>query len=411
MITKNESTSIDVDIDKATVIEAVGFCTPLGDTPEQVLSALYNGDQSGMKQKTDLLFDQLVTVGEVTIPLAALAKEFSGVECRNNRLLQHCAKRITPPVEQLKKQYSTDRIAVVLGSSTAGIAEGEVALANLREHGEFPDEYDYQQQELGNCSRFIADYFGLTGLNYSVSTACSSSAKVFATGKRLLESGLCDAVIVGGSDSLCQLTVNGFNALESISDGLCNPFSAHRDGINIGEGAALFVLTQRPTKIDDIIVAGVGETSDAHHISAPHPEGVGAIASMSQALSQAKLSYQDIDYLNLHGTATVLNDAMESRAVNQVFSDNMPFCSSTKPLTGHTLGAAGAIEASFGYLLLNRTGSGSLPKHVWDGVSDPTLVSLPLTNGDESVHVKHVMSNSFAFGGSNCTLILSKITH
>ncbi len=394
----------------STVIETIGFCTPIGDDVNQVLSALYEGDQNGMKQKSDLLFEQPVIVGEVSIPLMPLPVKFTNFECRNNRLLQHCAQQIASQVEAMKNNYGVQRIAVVLGSSTAGIAEGEAALTYHSQHGELPDGFDYQQQELGNCSHFIAEYFGLTGLCYSVSTACSSSAKVFSTGKRLLASGLCDAVIVGGADSLCQLTINGFKALESVSKALCNPFSANRDGINIGEGAALFLLTERQTKIDDIIVAGIGESSDAHHISAPHPQGIGAIESMTQALNQAGLDHSDIDYLNLHGTATILNDAMESRAVSQVFSDNIPFCSSTKPLTGHTLGAAGAIEAAFGYLLLSRDHSGPLPRQMWDGISDSTIARLPLVIGNESVLAKHIMSNSFAFGGSNCTLILSKIT-
>ncbi|RLV60533.1 beta-ketoacyl-[acyl-carrier-protein] synthase family protein [Parashewanella curva] len=392
-----------------TVIEALGFCSPIGDTPETVLKALYQGDQSGLKKRHDLRFNKEVYVGEVDAELVSLPKEFTQYESRNNRLLQHCSKKISQSIEQLKKQFGKHRIAVVLGTSTSGIAEGESAFQHFFEHDVFPPSYDYHQQELGNCSRFIASFFDVTGPCYSISTACSSGAKVFGSAQRLLDSKICDVVIVGGADSLCQLTVNGFDSLESLSDGLCNPFSRNRDGINIGESAALFVLVNRDAKANDIIVAGVGESSDAYHISAPHPEGNGAIASMTKALTAANLAPEDIDYINVHGTATPLNDSMESRAIANVFHEHLPFCSSTKSLTGHTLGAAGAVEAAFCFLLLNRKKAGPLPKQVWDRELDPCIPKLPVAKGEESIVVNHALSNSFAFGGSNCSLILSKV--
>jgi len=222
-------------------------------------------------------------------------------------------------------------------------------------------------------------------------------------------------VIVGGIDSLCQLTVNGFHALESVSKGHCNPFSANRDGINIGEGAALFTLTLATDNTANeacVLLAGIGESSDAHHMSAPHPEGAGAIAAMQAALDDAQISAQEIDYINLHGTATPKNDAMESRAVLSVFGDTPPPASSTKPLVGHTLGAAGAIEAAFCYLLLSQHNhSFALPPHRFDGQQDPRDPSIalvaPMQCADHG-KLNYVMSNSFAFGGSNASLIFCR---
>jgi 3-oxoacyl-[acyl-carrier-protein] synthase-1 len=204
-------------------------------------------------------------------------------------------------------------------------------------------------------------------------------------------------------DSLCRLTVNGFDALDSVSGTTCNPMSRNRNGINIGEAASLFVMSR---EAGPVCLSGVGESSDAHHISAPHPEGVGARSAIESALSDAALSPEQIGYINLHGTATPQNDSMESRAVTQVFTKAPP-CSSTKPLTGHTLGAAGALEAAFSWFTV--TGDGRLPVHWWDGEADEQLPELMLVQPGQTLAQapKHVLSNSFAFGGNNITLILS----
>jgi 3-oxoacyl-[acyl-carrier-protein] synthase-1 len=214
---------------------------------------------------------------------------------------------------------------------------------------------------------------------------------------------MCDAVICGGVDSLCRLTVNGFSALDSVSDETCQPFSRNRQGINIGEGACLFVMSHNPSGVQ---LSGVGETSDAHHISAPHPQGTGAIAAMQQALGDAQLTPEQVGYINLHGTATVQNDRMESLAVNEVFGSQVP-CSSTKPLTGHTLGAAGAIEAGFCWLTFFA--DGRVPPQWWDGQRDDDIAELHLAtvDGQHGAAPQHILSNSFAFGGNNIALILS----
>jgi len=391
-------------------ITHIGLCTPLGNSPEEVLPRLINGDVSAMQWRDNLLFNAPTLVGCVDDKrLIAIADHLSLFACRNNRLLNTAAQQLIPAVEQAKQRFGADRIGVVLGTSTSGISKGEAALKYKLEHGNFPPSYHYSQQELGSTSEYLKQLFSLSGPCYTVSTACSSSAKVFASAQRLLNANLCDMVIVGGVDSLCQLTVNGFAALESVSKGHCNPFSRHRDGINIGEGAALFTLERGQS---DVMLAGIGESADAHHISAPHPQGHGAIAAMQLALSAANISPQQINYVNLHGTATPKNDAMESRAINAVFNHLSPLCSSTKPLTGHTLGAAGAIEAAFCYLLLSPLNhSKRLPPHVWDGQFDDNDPQISLINAHSNTGLRElnfIMSNSFAFGGSNASLIFCR---
>ncbi|MEC4726861.1 beta-ketoacyl-[acyl-carrier-protein] synthase family protein [Shewanella sp. D64] len=387
-------------------ISHIGLCTPLGQSPATVLARLNLGDTSAMHLRDDLLLDACTLVGEVSEPLAPLPTPLSHFESRNNRLLFCAAKQITAAVAQACGQYGSQRVGIVIGTSTSGIASGEQALTHKAEQGELPEHYYYSQQELGNSSDFLRALFSTSGPCYTVSTACSSSAKVFSSARRLLQANLCDMVIVGGSDSLCKLTLNGFSSLESVSKGHNQPFSANRDGINIGEGAALFTLALGDA---EIMLAGIGESSDAHHISAPHPEGRGAISAIKAALDDAGITPQDIDYINLHGTATRKNDAMESRALQQVFGESIPPCSSTKPLIGHTLGAAGAIEAAFCYLLLSSFNKEqALPPQIWDQQQDPDDPSLPLVSKGQTADIQYVMSNSFAFGGSNASLIFCR---
>ncbi len=390
-------------------ITHLGLCTPLGLTPQTVLDNLITGSADGMQWREDLLFERAVLVGQVDATLPTIPDALKQFDTRNNQLTLLIAQQIEAAVERAKTQYGSQRIGLVIGTSTSGIATGEAALAEQQHSGKFPQGYNYSKQELGDTSEFLQAYFQLNGPCYTVSTACSSSAKVFASAKRLMDADVCDMVIVGGVDTLCQLTLNGFRSLESISDGHCQPFSQNRDGINIGEGGALFILEKAAAGTRSIVLSGIGESSDAHHISAPHPEGRGAIAAMQAALIMADLKPEQIDYLNLHGTATPKNDAMESRAVHTVFNNSLPPCSSTKPLTGHTLGAAGAIEAALCYLLLSDYNKQQfLPPQVWDAEQDPNDPSLPLVNLGAQTQLKHVMSNSFAFGGSNACLIFSR---
>lgn len=251
-------------------------------------------------------------------------------------------------------------------------------------------------------ARRLREKWGVRGPVWSVSTACSSSAKVFLSARRLLADGICDAVIAGGADAYTRTVVEGFHALEALSPTLTRPLDARRDGINLGEGAALFILRAAGPGEEGVRLLGVGESSDAHHLTAPDPEGRGAEASMRAALADAGLEPSETGYVNLHGTGTVYNDAMECAAVRRVFGDTVP-CSSTKPLTGHCLGAAGAIETALCWLALKR-GKG-LPPHCSPSV-DRALAPFPVPVAGDETPFRTALTNSFAFGGSNASVLL-----
>lgn len=243
-----------------------------------------------------------------------------------------------------------------------------------------------------------------SGPAYTISTACSSSARAIISGRRLIDAGLVDVAIVGGADSLSRMPVNGFNSLESFSPTLCEPFGRNRRGITIGEAAALMVLTREP---GEVALLGAGESSDAYHISAPHPQGEGAIRAINQALNEAGITAADVGYINLHGTATPLNDRIEAQVIHDLFGDRVP-CSSTKHLTGHTLGAAGITEAALSWLILTR----SLPLPPQDFsryAPDDTLPAFGLLHQSAPLNKPVILSNSFAFGGNNASLLLGRV--
>jgi 3-oxoacyl-[acyl-carrier-protein] synthase I len=280
-----------------------------------------------------------------------------------------------------------------------------LALKYLNQNRELPKNFNYKQQQMGAGADFVADFLGINGSAYTISTACSSSGKAFSSARRLIKLGLCDAVIVGGADSLCGLTVNGFDSLESISSGFCKPFGLHRDGINIGEAVSLFVLSTEPSSI---ALKGIGATSDAYHFSAPDPEATYVIKAMQNALDDAGKTHDEIDYLNLHGTATVLNDAMESKAVHTLFGSKLAV-SSSKGMTGHTLGAAAALELAICWLLLNNNDNqGMLIPNINNDAIDSKLPRLNLVKKGDFLgrKIKTCQSNSFAFGGNNLSIIL-----
>ena len=380
---------------------AMGIATPLGVGKSAVAEALMTGTRAGLAGEMTVYPDRRVRVGRVDAALPEAAT-------RNDGLMRLVLNQIGAEIVAAKARFGADRIAVILGTSTSGISEGEAAYAVRKSGGNWPSGFHYRQQELGALADGAADYLGLSGPSYTIATACSSSAKVFATARRLMAAGLCDAAVVGGADTLCATTINGFASLDAMSRGLCQPFSRNRDGINIGEGAAAFLVTPDAA---DIALLGFGESSDAHHLSAPDPSGAGAAAAMKAALADAGLGAGDIAYVNLHGTGTPLNDAMEGIAVHNVFGSDVP-CSSTKAMTGHMLGAAGACEAAFLYLALHPDhGGGRLPPHLWDGEADPTIPALKLVTpnmGLDLTQPQAMLSNSFAFGGSNMALILGR---
>jgi 3-oxoacyl-[acyl-carrier-protein] synthase-1 len=389
-------------------LNALGLNCALGQGKQAIATALFAGDTSGMREQTGWVTERALTVGSVPDSLPELPTLPGQPASRNNQLLLAAALEIEPELRAAIARFGADRIAVVLGTSTSGIEEASQSIATYINQGELPAHYHYVQQELAAPANFLSDWLQLSGPCYSISTACTSGARALLSAQRLLNLGVCDAVICGGVDSLCRLTLNGFSALEAVSAERCNPFSANRHGINIGEGAALFLMTREQMAKEPIALLGGGACSDAHHISAPQPDGLGAQAAMRKALAAAGISASQVDYLNLHGTATTHNDAMESHAVAAIFPDGVP-CSSSKPMVGHTLGAAGALEAAFCWLTLSDYNTHALlPPHIWDGQADPALPALNLVQpgSQGSAPPRCVMSNSFAFGGNNISLLL-----
>ena len=386
-------------------ITAYGLISALGEgvdaSAEALLAWQAKGSTPLTRHNQALLDGRLTPVGRVEGELPAIPAALAPYASRNNQLLLAALAQIRPALDEALATFGPARVGLVLGTSTAGIGEAELAVAAARRGEAVPLVFDYRQQELGSPSEFLARHLGLEGPAYTLSTACSSSARAFISGQRMLAAGLVDAVLVGGADSLCGLTLNGFDSLESLSGTLCQPFDNGRQGINIGEGAALFLLSRQPAPL---ALLGVGESSDAWHISAPHPDGVGAEAAMGMALAQAGLTPEQVGYINLHGTATRLNDAMESQAVYRLFGDRVP-CSSTKPLTGHVLGAAGAIEAALACLLLERA-LPLPPQRVMTG--DPALAPIRLVSGTTPLATPRILSNSFAFGGNNVSLLFGR---
>ena len=382
-------------------LNALGVICALGRNPAEVSRSLFAGDCSGMRAESGWVPERVLPVAGVHGELAIIPVELGQQSSRNNQLLLEAALQIESEIRQAIHTYGASRVGIVLGTSTSGIDEASRGIAQYLRDKHFPGDYDYQQQELSAPANFLADWLQLSGPAYVISTACTSSARALMSAQRLLDLGVCDAVICGGVDSLCKLTLNGFSSLEAVSNERCNPFSVNRNGINIGEAAVLFVMSKAP---GPIALLGCGASSDAHHISAPEPTGKGALQAMRKALASAKLAPEQIGYLNLHGTATQHNDAMESLAVASLFPEGVA-CSSTKPMSGHTLGAAGALEAAFCWLSLTH---GRVPPHVWDGQADPALPALQWARNDETLGKTCLMSNSFAFGGNNVSLIIGE---
>lgn len=385
----------------------LGLLCAAGNSRAEIIKRLLAGDRSGLIETDQFSFGRKVIVGRVGCELPQIDQCYSYYNCRNNQLLLGALSQIIGTVKKMINTFGTDRVGVVLGTSTSGVRSTESALAYEVKNGVLPDQFHYKQQQMGAGADFLATYLGINGPAYTISTACSSSGKAIASARRLINLGICDAVIVGGADSLCSLTVNGFAALESLSTGLCKPFGAHRDGINIGEAASLFVLSKEP---GPVTLQGIGATSDAYHFSAPDPEGTAVIRAMQIALNEAGKTPDQIDYLNLHGTATVLNDAMESKAVNTVFGAQ-PAASSSKGMTGHTLGAAAALELGFCWLLLSSDDEqGALIPNINDDEPDTELPPLNLVKNNQKLGrpITTCQSNSFAFGGNNLSIVIAR---
>lgn len=346
-------------------------------------------------------------IGEVAgVDEQRLPEALSRYDCRNNRLTLMGLETdgFGDRVREATARYGADRVGVFLGTSTAGILQTELAYRRRDPAtGGLPEDFHYRTTHNAfSLAEFTRDHFGLTGPAMAISTACSSSAKVFAAAARQLALGTIDAAVVGGVDTLCLTTLYGFASLQLTSKNPCRPYDAARDGISIGEGAA-FALLERSASpaAGTVMLLGVGESSDAYHMSSPHPEGLGARLAMEAALRSAGLTPGDIDYINLHGTATPANDAAEGKAVAALFGDRVPG-NSTKGATGHTLGAAGAIEALICAMALT---DGRVPGSPGTGALDPSIPIRYQLQGEDRP-LRHALSNSFGFGGSNCSLVL-----
>ncbi len=348
-------------------------------------------------------------VAEIKATLPAVPPELQDYDSRNSRValaaLNFLEDEVRDALEEAKARYGLHRIGVVIGTSTSGLYETESAYATLMQTGQMPADFHFLTRHAYQATpRFLQLELGLQGPCLAISTACSSAAKAIAAGQRLIVSGVCDAVLTGGVDTLCRLTLRGFHSLELVSATQCRPMDKERRGINIGEGAGLLLLEKRrPETRDFPHVLAVGESSDAYHMSSPHPEGRGAASAMNNALQLAGLKASAIDYLNLHATGTRLNDLAEAKAVYELFGNQLP-CSGTKGITGHTLGAAGAIEAVVALLALKyRFMPGTCGLRDTD--SECRCRVLKETRLEQNLQM--VMSNSFGFGGNNASIIFS----
>lgn len=349
---------------------------------------------------------EIPAINDVVLP-----DSLSHYDCRNNRLAYLALQQdnFLDSVNKLKQEYGSHRIAVYIGTSTSGIRQTEEAYLALQqasqENPSLPDWYQYDYtQNMYSAASFIKALLGLSGFSMAISTACSSSAKAFASAHRAISSGICDAVIVGGVDTLCLTTLCGFNALQVTASEICRPSDINREGISIGEAAGFTILDKKSVETGHTALLGYGESADAHHMSTPHPEGIGAAMAMQSALKLAQLKADNIDYINLHGTATPANDLSESLAVCNVFGNSTP-CSSTKGWTGHTLGAAGISEAIYSLMAIEDN---YMPQSLNTRDIDPKIKANILLNA-KSAKVSKVLSNSFGFGGSNCSLIFGEV--
>lgn len=382
-------------------ISDFSFNCHLGKSREDLASKIFNPDFVPKPKKVDLVSGDQSFFFSIEEELPPMQEEFKAFDSRNNRLALSLLNELQDKLRRLEDKHSVQRLGIVCATSTTGMDSFENAM-RLSNKDMSKSNYNFKLQEMGNLSGFVKSFLNWQGPAYTVSTACSSGLKIFSEAKSLLDSDLCDAVLLLAADTFCDLTVNGFNSLEATSARICNPFSANRDGINIGEAGAAFILSKEKS---DFRLAGIGESSDAYHISSPHPEGKYANLAIKQALEMAKISAEEIAYLNLHGTATIKNDSMEAVLVDSVFPKSLN-TSSTKAFVGHCLGAAGAIELVFCLLALQE---GFCPIHLNDREWDPDLPKLNFVETKTALNTSFVMSNSFAFGGSNASLIVEKI--
>ncbi len=384
--------------DKRHIITAMGITCSLGDSVAEAFSALLEGRPRTGPPPCDLPFETVC--GSVLGPLDPLPQGLRAYDSRMTRIAMRALLQISQDLERAKLRHGPSRIGVVVGTSTGGLDGTELAyrhfMASQQRHPSFSLRHTHAFDALG---ALISEFFGLSGPSYTVSTACTSSTKAIASGLRLLESGASDAVLVIGADALCETTLRGFHSLGVLSSAPARPFSAARDGIHLGEGAGALLIERGGSGVR---IAGVGESSDAHSMSAPHPEALGAIAAIRDALRRAGVDASAVDYVNAHGTGTAQNDAVESKAIEATLPRTTQV-SSTKGLTGHTLGASGAIEAVLTAAAIERQ---MLLPSVGAQPVDPNL-GIHIVRAPTPQPLRVALSHAFAFGGSNAVLVLS----
>jgi len=378
------------------VVTAYSMCNGLGRSATEVTAKLRAGTRGLQECPLTVPFDTVC--GVVSDPLPQLPTTLREYDARMVRLGLLGLEGVRDALDRAVVRWGRDRVGMLIGTSTGGIAETEQALDVWRNDGRFPPQYDFEtQHQFFAFTHALSLVTGIRGPCYVVSTACSASAKVVASAERLLQAGLADAVLVGGVDTLCHTTIRGFHSLGVLSPTPCRPFCADRQGMNVGEGAAFLLLERTGDGV--AVLLGAGESSDAHHMSAPDPEGRGAVLAMERALHQAGLAAEDVDYVNAHGTGTKRNDLAEAKAIWSIFGDAVPVVS-TKGYTGHLLGAGGATEAVFVLVAIDQ---GWIPGNIDVKPIDPEIrAHIPHASLDRPVRV--ALSNSFAFGGNNVCL-------
>jgi len=392
----------------ALYVSKPGILCCAGSSIEEFWDSLKTGNQKGIKQITTITGENFYAarIDDEKI------KEGSGrYKMRSTRIEETALDQISDEIEIVKNKYGADRIGVCVGSCDNGMEFSIIGHRAYFQNGEFPKDYSLEMQGADYVATFVSEKYGLKGPACNFSTACSSSACAVIKAAEMIQGGIIDAAVVGGVDLSSDTVLVGFNALETISDEITNPLSKNRHGITLGEAAAFCVISKDPIHVEDnaasIQLLGWGESADAYHMTSPDPSGAGAEKAIRRALERAEIKPEDVDYINLHGTGTKLNDSMETKAVDAIFGNYKVPVSSTKSITGHTLGAAAAVELAVCYLAINNIG---LPIHVWDEEQDPELPVLNIvdkkTKNPEKVNI--CISNSFGFGGANACLVIGK---
>lgn len=389
-------------------IDSYILANTLGVCQKDILANMETAGTKTFLTESDQYFsDRKIFVGKINICLSEHDQSEYGVIEQNDQFMVWAYLQMREKLDFLKRKYGKERIGLVVGTSTAGIYNLESAVFNKKDNN-FPVTYQYNRSETSFLTDNLKRLFGLTGPAYTISTSCTSSLKAISSAMSLLNCGFCDAVVTGGIDTLCNMTVKGFDSLELLSNSIAKPMSTNRDGINIGEGIAFCILTSEP---GGIRIKGIGESCDTYHVTSPDPEGLGACNAMKMAMDNSGLSKEEVDYIQLHGTGTNFNDISEAKAIFNIWGSSIK-CSSIKPLTGHTLGISGIMGVLLCTMTLEQSkGNMFLPMHIWDQCPDENIPQISLLDSNTSVNSSgplNFMINNFAFGGNNCSVIIGE---